>query len=220
MIAVAVAPSAVATATTGADWLATGQLATMKTMEPRHQLVTLIMRAVERHPQRPGAGQLGDGRVACGEQRVAALPADDGNQQPQAYIGAHGEGHEQIGQEDRQVQGGQILQLDAVLGRQPEAQEAQHEQGADDVGLQHAEREHRPRRARHPADECADSSDRYGTGAHPITVSGRGGPVAPLSAGRVGLTTTVGGDDRCFLASGGPGRRRSRVGRGGAGRAR
>ena len=43
MIAVAVAPSAVATATTGADWLATGQLATMKTMEPRHQLVPLII---------------------------------------------------------------------------------------------------------------------------------------------------------------------------------
>ena len=42
MIAVAVAPSAVATATTGADLLATGQLATMKTIEPRHQFVTLI----------------------------------------------------------------------------------------------------------------------------------------------------------------------------------
>ncbi len=42
MIAVAVAPSAVATATTGAEWLATGQLATMNTIEPRHQLVTLM----------------------------------------------------------------------------------------------------------------------------------------------------------------------------------
>ena len=42
MIAVAVAPSAVATATTGADWLATGQLATMNTTEPSSQLVTLI----------------------------------------------------------------------------------------------------------------------------------------------------------------------------------
>src|SRR6478736_1681180 len=42
MIAVAVAPSAVATATTGAERLATGQLATMKTMEPRHQFETLI----------------------------------------------------------------------------------------------------------------------------------------------------------------------------------
>ena len=40
-------------------------------------------------------------------------------------------GHEQIAQEDRQVEGGQVLQLDAVLGRQPEAQEAQHEQRAD-----------------------------------------------------------------------------------------
>ena len=42
MIAVAVAPSAVATATTGADLLATGQLATMNTTEPSSQLVTLI----------------------------------------------------------------------------------------------------------------------------------------------------------------------------------
>ena len=42
MIAVAVAPSAVATATTGADLLATGQLATMKTTEPSSQFVTLI----------------------------------------------------------------------------------------------------------------------------------------------------------------------------------
>ncbi len=42
MIATAVAPRAVATATTGADLLATGQLATMNTMEPRHQLVTLM----------------------------------------------------------------------------------------------------------------------------------------------------------------------------------
>ncbi len=42
MIAVAVAPSPVATATTGADLLATGQLATMNTTEPSSQLVTLI----------------------------------------------------------------------------------------------------------------------------------------------------------------------------------
>ena len=42
MIAVAVAPSPVATATTGADLLATGQLATMNTTEPRHQFATLI----------------------------------------------------------------------------------------------------------------------------------------------------------------------------------
>ena len=42
MIAVAVAPRAVATATTGAERLATGQLATMKTIEPRHQFETLI----------------------------------------------------------------------------------------------------------------------------------------------------------------------------------
>jgi hypothetical protein len=42
MMAVAVAPSAVATATTGADLLATGQLATMNTTEPNIQFVTLI----------------------------------------------------------------------------------------------------------------------------------------------------------------------------------
>ena len=42
MIAVAVAPNAVATATTGADLLATGQLATMNTTDPSSQLVALI----------------------------------------------------------------------------------------------------------------------------------------------------------------------------------
>ena len=42
MIDVAVAPSAVATAITGAAWLATGQLAAMKTMPPISQLVPLI----------------------------------------------------------------------------------------------------------------------------------------------------------------------------------
>ena len=42
MIAVAVAPSAVATATTGAACLATGQLATMKTTPPMHQDAKLI----------------------------------------------------------------------------------------------------------------------------------------------------------------------------------
>lgn len=42
MIAVAVAPRAVATATTGADLLATGQLATMNTIDPRHQFATLM----------------------------------------------------------------------------------------------------------------------------------------------------------------------------------
>ena len=43
MIAVAVAPSPEATATTGADLLATGQLATMNTTEPRSQFATLII---------------------------------------------------------------------------------------------------------------------------------------------------------------------------------
>ena len=42
MIAVAVAPSAVATATTGAACRATGQLATMNTTPPTHQVATLI----------------------------------------------------------------------------------------------------------------------------------------------------------------------------------
>ena len=42
MIAVAVAPRALATATTGAEWLATGQLATMNTTEPSSQFETLI----------------------------------------------------------------------------------------------------------------------------------------------------------------------------------
>ena len=42
MIAVAVAPSMVASASTGAAWLATGQLATMNTIEPSSQLVMLI----------------------------------------------------------------------------------------------------------------------------------------------------------------------------------
>ena len=42
MIAVAVAPSALATATNGAERLATGQLAMMKTTEPRNQFPTLI----------------------------------------------------------------------------------------------------------------------------------------------------------------------------------
>ena len=42
MMAVAVAPRAAATATTGADLLATGQLATMKTIEPRNQFIPSI----------------------------------------------------------------------------------------------------------------------------------------------------------------------------------
>ena len=42
MIAVAVAPRPVATATTGADLLATGQLATMNTTDPSSQFVALI----------------------------------------------------------------------------------------------------------------------------------------------------------------------------------
>ena len=42
MIAVAAAPSAVATATTGAACLATDQLAMMNTTPPMHQDATLI----------------------------------------------------------------------------------------------------------------------------------------------------------------------------------
>jgi hypothetical protein len=42
MMEVAVAPSAVATAITGAPWLATDQLAAMNTMAPISQLVPLI----------------------------------------------------------------------------------------------------------------------------------------------------------------------------------
>ena len=42
MIAVAVAPRPAATATTGADLLATGQLATMNTTEPSSQFATLM----------------------------------------------------------------------------------------------------------------------------------------------------------------------------------
>ena len=56
MIAVAVAPRAVATATTGAEWLATGQLATMNTTEPRHQFDDADHGPVERHLQRPDCG--------------------------------------------------------------------------------------------------------------------------------------------------------------------
>lgn len=43
MIEVAVAPSAVATASTGADCAATGQLALMNTTPPISQFVALIM---------------------------------------------------------------------------------------------------------------------------------------------------------------------------------
>ncbi len=43
MIAVAVAPRPLATATTGADLLATGQLATMNTTDPSIQFATLII---------------------------------------------------------------------------------------------------------------------------------------------------------------------------------
>ena len=184
MIAVAVAPSPVATATTGADWLATGQLATMKTTEPRQPVRHADDRAVERHLQRAGARHLGGGGITVAEQGVTALPAHHRDQQPQAQVGRDGERHEQVAEEDRQVEGGQVLQLDAILGWQPEAQEAQHEQGADDVGLQHAEREHRPRRARHPPDECADSPDRNGLGGHRSTVSGHG----QTAKGAVGRT--------------------------------
>ena len=186
MIAVAVAPSAVATATTGADLLATGQLATMKTTEPRHPVGDVDHRAVERHLQRAGAGQLGVGRVAVAEQHVAALPAHDRDQQPQAQVRGDGERNEQEAEEDGQVERGQVLQLDAVLGRQAEPEEAEHEQCADDVGLQHAQREHRPRRARHPSDECTDSPDGYGRGGHWSTVSVRGDAKGRLWDGRVG----------------------------------
>ncbi len=74
--------------------------------------------------------------------------------------------------EDRQVDRGQVLQLDAVLGRQAVAQEAQHEQAADDVGLQHAQREQRPRGAHHPPDESADPPGQCCRGCHQPTVSG------------------------------------------------
>src|SRR5262245_46079392 len=96
-------------------------------------------RAVKGHLQRTRAGHFGGGRVAVAQQRLAALPAHYRDQQPQAQIGRDGERDEQVGQEDREVERGQVLQLDAVLGRQPEAQKAQYEQRADDVGLQHAE---------------------------------------------------------------------------------
>ena len=43
MIAVAVAPSSTATASTGAAWLATGQLALMNTTAPSSQRVMLII---------------------------------------------------------------------------------------------------------------------------------------------------------------------------------
>ena len=43
MIEVAVAPSSVATPSTGAAWLATGQLAAMNTTAPNTQLVMLII---------------------------------------------------------------------------------------------------------------------------------------------------------------------------------
>lgn len=45
------------------------------------------------------------------------------------------------------------------IGRwQAEPEEAQHQQCADDVGLQQAEGEHRPGRAGHPADEISESA--------------------------------------------------------------
>ena len=84
MIAVAVAPSAVATATTGAAWWATGQLATMKITPPISQEARLITRAVKRRSQRPATGQLGRGRVGVGQQSVAALPPEHRHQQPRA----------------------------------------------------------------------------------------------------------------------------------------
>ena len=86
-------------------------------------------RAVERHLQRSGAGQLGGRGVVVGQQAVAALPAHHRDQQPQAQIRADGERHEQVAQEDGQVERRQILQLDAVLGRQPETEEARARTG-------------------------------------------------------------------------------------------
>ena len=132
-------------------------------------------RPVVRHLEGPGAGQLGERGVVCvAVQGVAPLPADHGDQQPQTQPRRHDERDEQDGQEHCQIHRRQVLQLDAVFGRQTEPQEAQNEQCADDVGLQQAQREHRPRRARHPSDEPPDSPDVLYIGGHPLTVSGRG----------------------------------------------
>ncbi len=73
--------------------------------------------AVVRHLQRAGAGQLGGGGVAGGEQGVAPLPAHHRDQQPQADEGADGEGEEQVAQKDGEVERRQVLKLDAVLRR-------------------------------------------------------------------------------------------------------
>lgn len=126
---------------------------------------------VERHPQGPHAGQVGHRGVTTAEQAVAALPADHGDQQSQGQPRQDRERHEQVAEEDGQVEGGQVLELDAVLRGQPEPQEAQHEESSDDVGLQHAEGEHRPWRARHPTDEGGDSPHLWRRPGHASTVS-------------------------------------------------
>ena len=74
-------------------------------------------RAVERHLQRPHPGDLGLGGVPVAQQRLPALPAHHRDQHAQRQIGRDRERDEQVAEEDGQVVGGQVLQLDAVLGR-------------------------------------------------------------------------------------------------------
>lgn len=91
---------------------------------PETPVQARVKGSVERHPQGTRAGQLGDRRIAVGKQRVAALP-DDQRWQPQRQVRADRERQKRVAQERREVGGEQILQLDAVLGRQAEPQEAE-----------------------------------------------------------------------------------------------
>ena len=66
---------------------------------------------------------------------------------------------------------GQVPQHHPVFGWQPEAQEAQHEQRADDVGLHDGEREDRPAGADDPVDKRPVAPDQPRQTRHSATVS-------------------------------------------------
>ena len=131
---------------------------------------------VERHLQRTRARLLGRDGVGVGEQSVAIapLPTEHRHQQPQADERPKSEGQEQNCAEHGQIRLRQVLNHHPVLGWQAEPQKSEHEQRADDVGLQHAKREYRPRGTDHPSDECPDPPDRPGRTSHGSTVSVRG----------------------------------------------
>ncbi len=184
MIAVAVAPSALATITTGAAWRATDQPG-----DEEHDAAERPGRdrgdgPVERHPQRAGAGQLGGGRIGFDQQVVPALPAEDRHQQFEVPGESGEEQQDHRADEDHHVDRRQVLQQDPVVGRQAVTQEPEDEQAADDVGLQHAQREDGPGSAHDPSDECADSPGERCCRGHRNHRIGRRGLVGNLNVPR------------------------------------